>query len=191
MKKWPIGSLGTRGDWRRDMGAMYSESKGTMTIDVDGVEFTLNAKADRIEKRLGNHIAVIDYKTGSPPKSQAVNAGLSSQLPLEALIISKGGFDNVIGDQDTVYDLLYWNLSGAGEGGEVTPAQGKTVKDTQAIIDQAQDGVYALFTAFHNGHMPYLGSPDPDYMIKEEYNDYAHLERIAEWSVMEDGNNDA
>jgi ATP-dependent helicase/nuclease subunit B len=183
--------VGYENDWRREMNAMHSESKGAMVMEVNGADFTLTAKADRIENRLGNHIAVIDYKTGAPPKPQAVNAGLSSQLPLEALIISKGGFDNVIGDQDTVYDLLYWNLSGAGEGGEVTPAQGKTVKDTQAIIDQAQDGVHALFTAFHNEHMPYLGSPDPDNMIKEDYNDYAHLERIAEWSVMEDGNNDA
>lgn len=190
-KKMANWFVGYENDWRRDMTAMHSENKGAMVMDVNGTDFTLTAKADRIEHRLGNNIAVIDYKTGKAPESKAVNMGLSSQLPLEALIISKGGFDNVIGDQDTAYELLYWNLGGTGTGDEVTLAQGKRGQATQDIIDQAQDGVYALFTAFHNSHMPYLGSPDPDHMIKEDYNDYAHLERIAEWSVMEDGNNDA
>jgi hypothetical protein len=111
-----------------------------------------------------------------------VNAGLSPQLSIEALLISKGAFDNIEGDNDTNYEMYYWNLGGSGEGGEVKLAQGPKGSKSNILIDQTQDGLYALFNAFHDDDMPYLGSPDPDRMLKNEYNDFAHLERIAEWS---------
>lgn len=172
--------------WRAGTKQIYAEHKCTLDIQAGSRAFTLTGKADRIEKRKGNEWAVIDYKTGNPPAKKDVILGLANQLPIESYILSNHGFDGISPPSDAVYTAHYWNLGGAGEGGKA-----ENITDDknpmQNMMNDVASGLDALFRCFDDADTPYIASPDPDHAIKPEYNDYAHLERIAEWSVMDDG----
>jgi ATP-dependent helicase/nuclease subunit B len=170
--------------WRKETKNIYSEMKGKISLPIKGSKYLLKAKADRIESRGNDSIAIIDYKTGSIPSVGDVALGLSSQLPIEAFMVQEGAFEGIKVNATDEIKILYWSISGTGEGGLCRAAEGsKKNADAAPLIKQAGEGVQALFTAFHNGSTAYIAQPDPKKALS--YNDYAHLERITEWSVNE------
>jgi len=178
--------------WRNQTVSIHSELKRTLSIKVGQVDFALTAKADRIEKREGEEIAVIDYKTGALPSVTDVNLGIASQLPLEALMIDQNVFYDAGVRPANTYTMQYWSLSGSGDGGVARDAQGtqkNTAKPCNQLMSEAYEGVHNLFKSFHDANTPYIATPDASRSIKIDYNDYAHLERIIEWSVI-DGTED-
>ena len=56
-----------------------SKAAGGIAVTPD---FTLTARADRIDRLADGSLAIIDYKTGAPPTIDEV-LSLSPQLPLE------------------------------------------------------------------------------------------------------------
>lgn len=170
--------------WRQGTQRIHTESKCSMDFTVNDTAFNLHGKADRLEKRRDGTWTVIDYKTGSQPQVGDVVAGLANQLPLEAYILLNGGFAD-IGAVEEVSDLQYWMVGGSGEGGKCAAATGKS--DMKDVIKNTGEGVMRLISTFHDASVPYIASPNPHNAIKIEYNDYAHLARIAEWSVIGDG----
>lgn len=68
------------------------EKKGTLSLDE--IDFTLVAKADRIDQTLSGEYQIYDYKTGAPP-SKEKQKYLQKQLLLEALIAEDVGFDGL------------------------------------------------------------------------------------------------
>lgn len=177
--EWYIGFEKKR---RYAIAEIFSEAECTWSTTAGDMTFTLHGKADRLEKLKDGQWAVIDYKTGKPPEVRDVAMGIASQLPLEAYILMQGGFAVSAGPAESVTDMQYWTLGGSGEGGEARPAGGKNPEDTAELAQQAGDGVRRLIGAFHDETVPYIGSPDPGCLLR--HNDYAHLERIAEWSVV-------
>ena len=174
--------------WRQQTDIIHTETEASMPITIDGTDFTLTGKADRIEKRRGNEWAIIDYKTGTIPQKKPVMLGIENQLPLEGYMLMNNAFNGLSAPSDCSLNLYYWSLSGSDDGGKAEKAQDKKI-DTSTLIDDAQNGLRALLSCFHNPLTPYMATPDPDYAIPIDHNDYAHLERIAEWSVIE-GDND-
>ncbi|MEL7113584.1 MAG: PD-(D/E)XK nuclease family protein, partial [Pseudomonadota bacterium] len=84
-------------DWRSAQvheieGAPLTEDRGSITISAAANEFMLSGTADRIERRIGNKIAILDFKTGKPPSEKQVRSGLSPQMPLQGLIARSGGY---------------------------------------------------------------------------------------------------
>ena len=67
---------------------MYREKSGELELP-NGVK--LPGKADRIEIRNGQG-AILDFKTGTQPTNEQVNAGLSPQMTLEAAMLARGAF---------------------------------------------------------------------------------------------------
>ena len=51
----------------------------------------------------------------------------------------------------------------------------------EGLADAAREGLARLIEAYRDETMPYLALPRPD--LAPSYNDYAYLERIAEWSA--------
>ena len=47
--------------------AIVAEAAGTWELRRDGGPFTLTGRADRIERRADGALAILDYKTGTPP----------------------------------------------------------------------------------------------------------------------------
>jgi ATP-dependent helicase/nuclease subunit B len=165
---------------RAELTAIATECRGELALEAPGGAFILTAKADRIECRHDGSLTIVDYKTGLPPSWEDVTAGLSPQLPLEAVIARAGGFGDVPGGG--VAELAYWRLSGGDPPGEIRRLDDG---DTDATIDEAADGVRELIARFDDEATAYASIPRPD--KAPTFSDYAHLARIKEWSGGDDG----
>ncbi|MCX7301689.1 MAG: double-strand break repair protein AddB [Rhodobacterales bacterium] len=70
----------------------HYEIKGAATIS--DLEFTLTAKADRIDISPDGRAMIYDYKTGAPPSDKEQRA-FEKQLLLEAAMVERGGFPGI------------------------------------------------------------------------------------------------
>ncbi len=161
---------------------LHAEVPGSWTFDSPGGPFILTAEADRIE--VGPEgIAIVDYKTGTPPKEDLVHHGFAPQLPLEAVIAAAGGFQGIpaLG----VHRLEFWKLGPDDKGRR--RAVPKATKDNPydaalaETIATAAEGVRRIIAAFDDPATPYLAQPRRD--TKPRYSDYQHLQRAAEWAT--------
>jgi len=143
------------------------EAVGEMKITDD---FTIQARADRIDLRSDGEAAIYDYKTGSAPSKRDVSAGFSPQLPLEAAIFSAGGF----GPAARASRLCYIEL-----------AKEKAVwfDDAEQLARDALEKLETVARKFENERTPYLSRPNAAKVGRaiEEYSEYAHLARVSEW----------
>ena len=152
-----------------------SEIDGALTLAVGGQDFTVTARADRIDVMPDGSVALIDYKTGKPPSKTEVAAGYAPQLPLEALIARHGGFPGL--PPSSVSDLLFWQLKGGSDGGIETHAG----DNPQELAQEALEGLTGLVAAFDDPTTPYEARPNP--ANAPRYSEFGHLERVAEWST--------
>ena len=86
--------------------AIATEAKGAIELHRPGGRFRLTGRADRIERYDDGTLAILDYKTGSPPTQKAVDDGLAPQLLLEAAMAAEGGFGPELRGQTGRADLL-------------------------------------------------------------------------------------
>ncbi len=163
--------------WRNKAKPCKTEIEGHMTLG----SFTLTAKADRIDKMTDGTLAIIDYKTGNAPQTQDVQAGFSPQIPLEGAIALSGGFDGL--PPATLGYLGFWNLSGGNPPGKETPIKAESY---ETLCREAQDGLETLITTFADPATPYYSLPRPDKAAPRQWQDYAHLARVQEWTALED-----
>jgi len=162
-----------------DVLARNVERLGTFQVTPD---FLLSAQADRIDALAGGGLAIIDYKTGTPPSAKEVRT-LSPQLPLEGLIARVGGFPDVAAAEPM--RIAYYRLNGKGEGGEfydrtewvkskgVTITLGETIATTERRLNEL---------------IAHFAKPDADYPSNKIpkprrtfVGDYDHFARISEW----------
>jgi len=161
---------------RKNISDIYLEKTGEISLSCGSTEFKLKAKADRIEVLKNGEVSIVDYKTGGYPSDKDVSLGISPQLILEALIISKGGFMEV-GSKKSA-DISYWKVTGrAANNNEKIVFSGEKL---EKIVHDSYEGIKSVFEIFSNPETPYLATP---YSKREEkYNDYEHLSRNSEWS---------
>ncbi|MCB9964838.1 MAG: PD-(D/E)XK nuclease family protein [Rhodospirillales bacterium] len=175
-------------EWRKLAMVMPEGLECSGKILRSGLE--LSAKADRIDRlRSSGAAVIIDYKTGSFPSAGDISAGLSPQLPLEALILEQGGFPSLPVDQ--VESLYFWKPGSGAQAGEVKELKGRTLPSIEELILQAQEGLDALISDFKDEKTPYICLPDPEAAPPAHWQDYAHLARVQEWIALEDGEGDA
>jgi ATP-dependent helicase/nuclease subunit B len=167
-------------EWRERARPATVEAKGATVLQGPAGAFTLTARADRIDHIKAGGAAIIDYKTGGSWSAKAMEQGASPQLPLEGLILDRGGFAGVSGP--AAY-LGYWKLTGGVKEGDVVSIEGDAVR---AAVDNAANGLEALIAAYDDPAMPYFSLPDPE--RKPRFQDYAQLARVQEWSVADDAN---
>lgn len=153
-----------------------AEISGALVLAAPGGPFTLTARADRIDDALGG-LVITDYKTGAIPTEKNVLNGRASQLPLEAAIATGGaGFPNVAARP--VQLLRYIRASGGEPAGEEKDIR---CDDVPALAARALRGLSALVALYDNEATPYRAIRRPGY--RYDYDDYAHLARVAEWSA--------
>ena len=170
---------------RESVRPLVTEARGQITLETTGKPFVLVGRADRIDRRLDDGSLVFsDYKTGAPPSTVEVAEGFAPQLPLEAVIAARGGFEGVPALPTT--ELLYWRLSGGDPPAEITPAV-KKGEAAAPVIDSALAGLLDLIAAFDDPNTPYLPSPRADRAPR--FSDYDHLARVQEWASG-DGNDE-
>ncbi len=158
----------------------WCEAKGEMTLSAPAGPFLLHARADRVDRLADGTLALIDYKTGMPPRRKEVAAGYAPQLPLEAAIARSGGFAGIAAAP--VSELLFWRLKGGEDGGDAVAAG----DDPEKLAGEAAAGLAALVAAFDDERTPYEARPHPE--MAPQYSDFLHLARVREWATAgEDG----
>ncbi len=149
------------------------EDKGAWAFELGGLAYSLNAKADRIDRLDDGGAVIIDYKTGAAPTLSQTKK-FSPQLPLTGLITVKGGFEKL--GAAAVAGFEYVRV--VGRKGVMADDVGATGEKAARHIADAEDGLYALLQSFNNPDTAYLSQPRPQYM--DDYGDYDHLARRRE-----------
>lgn len=153
---------------RRDYPLVLAEIKGETTIGI----FCIRAKADRIGIAENGEGRISDYKTGSLPENGQILNGTKPQLPIESLILNKGGFKQ--GEEPVIIHAqarpVHWKLSGTSGKSEYTK-----IPDIAAAHTQQQ--LLHLLECFHNAKQPYICIP---LNSLPNYDAYLHLARIGE-----------
>lgn len=154
---------------------LTSESNAAMTIGPAARPLRIEARADRVDELERGIWEIIDYKTGRVPTDKELKALFAPQLLLEAAMAERGGFEKIDGKAKTVR-LSYWQANGLGDGGNVTE-----IEDSDALVTEMMALVEKMADHFAKPGTGYPALPWPAY--GPHFNDYAHLERVAEWST--------
>jgi ATP-dependent helicase/nuclease subunit B len=189
--EWFIGKEAER---REGVNRIRVETGGRITIGLANRSFTLSARADRIDLMTDGSVAVLDYKTGEPPGVIEALVGLAPQLPLEAAIARRGGFDGIAA-KTPVSQIAVVRLSGGNPPGRIMDfdfSKGSAKKTAErlkiATLDDFAEHslarLAALLLAFGRLDQPYHSMPRPKWRLR--YGAYDHLARVKEWSIVGD-----
>jgi ATP-dependent helicase/nuclease subunit B len=159
---------------------IWIEAEGKLAVSlVDGSQFTLTARADRIELGADGLATLIDYKTGAPPGVREVEVGFAPQMTLEAAMLKRGAFAGV--DPLETDAAIYLKLGGA-DGGKAKPIRFKEATFAE-VAERHFVGLKALLNRYRNPKEGYVSRPYPKFEAKGT--DYDHLARVAEWALAE------
>ncbi|WP_170456972.1 double-strand break repair protein AddB [Ruegeria arenilitoris] len=151
---------------RSDGGPIAFEAKMRLTLEPLG--FTLNGRADRIDRNSRGALTIIDYKTGTPP-SESQQAKFDKQLLIEAAMAEQGGIDGF--DPMAVASAVFIGMGG-------------TYKEVPAPLDkEPPDRVLAELKELISTYLePDQGFSSRRMMHKDsDVGDYDHLARFGEW----------
>ncbi|HEX8525689.1 double-strand break repair protein AddB [Allosphingosinicella sp.] len=150
-----------------------AEAKGS--CEIGGI--SLYGEADRIDRLADGRLAIVDYKTGSPPRPKAVAAGYSLQLGLLGLIAERCGFEGIEGVPAC---FEYWSLARKnGRLGHVSsPVGGRTGLDAADFTSVAERNFIGAAQAWLTGDAPFTAKLHPEHA---PYTDYDQLMRLDEW----------
>ena len=161
---------------RKGIIKIVAETSGRLVIDGAAGPFTLTARADRIDDTTAG-LMITDYKTGMIPNCKAVDTNKAPQLALEAAIaLGASGFPELTGRP--VAGLRYIRASGGEPAGEEKIVATESVEN---LAGRALAGLTQLINDFDRIETPYRAIRRPGY--RYDYDDYAHLARVAEWSA--------
>jgi ATP-dependent helicase/nuclease subunit B len=150
-----------------------AEAKGECV--VEGI--TLYGEADRIDRLADGSLAIVDYKTGNPPRTKAVAEGYSMQLGLLGLIAERGCFGDVQG-VPTCFE--YWSLARKnGRLGFVSsPVKGRNGIDPAEFTSLAERQFLGAAARWLKGEEAFTAKLHPEHA---PYGDYDQLMRLDEW----------
>ncbi|MBS0550491.1 MAG: double-strand break repair protein AddB, partial [Proteobacteria bacterium] len=151
------------------------ETDGAITVGPPNHPLRIEARADRLDEVEPGTWEIIDYKTGRVPSTKELDALFAPQLLLEAAMAAQGGFKEIEGKAEAVH-LSYWQANGLDDGGNV-----KEIKKADELIPAMLALVARMAEHFANPATPYAALPWPEFV--PHFNDYKHLERVAEWST--------
>jgi RecB family exonuclease len=127
-------------------------------------DFTLTAKADRLDQDASGQLIIYDYKSGDPPAPKVIEL-FDRQLQLEAAIAQVGGFEGL--DPMAVATTQYIGLKG--------PDKVRSV----AVSDDTWADFIQLLQSHFEGDIGYGARLK---MEQDRYgSDYDHLSRLGEW----------
>ena len=140
---------------------------------VEGTDFTLTARPDRIDRLEDGRLHIYDYKTGTPP-SQKAQEYFNQQLALQAAMARLGAFEH-IGPAD-VGAASYVGLGS-------TPKVEPVAVDPEAL-DLVWQGLRQLIAAWAD---PETGYTARRAMHRHAFgSDYDQLSRFGEWDMADE-----
>lgn len=137
---------------------------------VSSTPFVLRGRIDRLEVT-DTYLHVIDYKTGNLPKFDAIDKGVSPQLPLLGMMLKYGKNLHLSGQE---IFLSYWPLK-KQKGIKYSPLV--SLKNPDLLIDITLKRFKNLLQLFYEQNLP------APYEAKAyTLSPYAHLARVKEWA---------
>ena len=150
-----------------------AEVKGHLPLKVGDTEFTLSARADRIDIFADGQARIIDFKTGDPPSAKEVSANFSPQLTLEAAMLENSAFEG-LGRHET-RELAYIKITGGIPPGELKPVD-------IVPMDAARwhlASLIGLLNLYQRAEQAYI--PRHAVQSEDEARPFDHLSRYREW----------
>jgi ATP-dependent helicase/nuclease subunit B len=170
---------------RTGVATTRAELGGEHILAAPAGPFTLRARADRIDIR-ADGLVITDYKTARGIDEMARRAvrGEAPQLPLEAAIARAGGFAHV--DERRVVGLRYISASGGEPAGEEAMVDAGDIGQLASDVEAALGRLVAMYD---DPSTPYRAVRRARF--RYDFDVYAHLARVAEWSGRDDSEEDA
>lgn len=153
------------------------EKEGEMT--VDGIR--IHGRADRVDRLADGSLAIVDYKTGTPPTGRMVEKGYALQLGLIGLIARDGGIKGVAGEPSR---FEYWSLGRNKERGfgymdsPVLEGRKKSGIPLEDFLHETERFLREAIARWLLGNEPFTARLNPDL---PGYADYDQLMRLDEW----------
>ncbi len=153
-----------------------SEARGSMQF----AGIRIHGRADRIDRLADGSLAIIDYKTGTPPSRAMVAQGYSLQLGLIGLIAADGGFKGAAGMPQ---EFEYWSLArDKKDGFGYVASPFKTARaegiEKEAFLDVTGNYLGEAIARWITGSDPFTARLNLDVPV---YNDFDQLMRLDEW----------
>jgi ATP-dependent helicase/nuclease subunit B len=143
-------------------------------------------RADRIDRMADGTLAIVDYKTGTPPSKPQVKAGYALQLGILGLIAQHGKFErdgNVVTGSPTRFE--YWSLGKEQKsdtfGYWQTPMKEGSARSglpPEEYLPFHSEKLSLAIRDYIQGRKPFTARENPDY---KGYNEYDQLMRLDEW----------
>lgn len=149
------------------------EFEAQSAVEIAALDFTLTAKADRIDMDQNGALHIYDYKTGAAP-SRDEQRHFDKQLLLEAAMAEKSGFGSL--PASPVARAVYISLANAA-------------REVSAPIDEEPpDRVWQEFEVLIESYLQAdKGFTSRRAMFKkEDAGDYDQLARFGEWDITDD-----
>ncbi len=164
------------------------EAQGKM--EIRGIKIT--GKADRIDRLEGGGLAIVDYKTGSPPSGKEVEQGFALQLGMLGMMAERSCFNDRSGIPlaGEVQRFEYWSLgkseeSSTGFGYVTTPVLERrktTGIKAEDFLPQTEIYLHQALDQWILGTEGFTARLNPD---AKNYNTYDQLMRLDEWQGRE------
>lgn len=166
------------------------EGRRVIAVEADGSMMVKGVKvrgrADRIDRMPDGTLAIVDYKTGRPPKPGQVEKGFVLQMGLLGLIARDGGFsfdDRIINEEPSKFE--YWSLArNDGEFGfsdePIKKDRRKTGLLPEDFLPEHEKFLARAIDTYLLGNEPFTAKENPDY---PGYSDFDQLMRLEEWIV--------
>ena len=159
------------------------EETGRLVVKLPGGgEFTLSARADRIEIAPDKSFVIIDYKTGRVPGINEARIGFSPQLTLEAAMVKRGAFANIDATRPTA--LFYVKLMERDGGFARDISKGQKEIDPDSLCDAHFEQFIDLIDAHWNRSLPFYSRPAVRFL--KDAKPFDHLARVREWTIIGD-----
>ncbi|AZL59431.1 double-strand break repair protein AddB [Tabrizicola piscis] len=158
-------SAGTGGD------PVLLEERGAAPLE--GLDFTLTGKPDRIDRLADGRLLVIDYKTGDPPSTDE-QKHFDKQLLLAAAMAERGAFPGL--DPAEVARVAFVGVKAAFKTVENTLQPGE--------VDEVWEKFGALMARYARATQGYTARRAMKTV--KDVSDYDHLSRYGEWDMTAD-----
>jgi RecB family exonuclease len=146
------------------------EERGALVLN--GVDFTLTGKPDRIDRLADGRLLLIDYKTGEPP-SEKQQVHFDKQLLLLAAMAEGGGFKGLAAEE--VARLVYVGLKA-----ELKLSEAALEPGTVAKVWEEFGRLMASYATPAQGYTARRAM-----QLTGDVGDYDHLSRLGEWDMSE------
>ncbi|MBW8783533.1 MAG: double-strand break repair protein AddB [Novosphingobium sp.] len=169
-----------------EIAALHAAGRTVLDTEVKGaielMGVRVHGRADRIDSVGESKLAIVDYKTGSPPSARQVEDGFALQLGVLGLIAREGGFEKISGEPER---FEYWSLAKRRKGDgfgyceePIKEGAKKTGLPRNEFVEITEDFLRDAIGRWIVGSEPFTARLNPDL---PGYADYDQLMRLDEW----------